>query len=343
MTCPACRAAIPAGHERCPSCAGIVVLPVVGALAPDPSRLTPPSRGTAGVTALRDVPGLRKREPNWKDEVRARMQKRRKKKSGELPLFDEPASAEPAAEVEPEAVQQLEPEPAAPIEPEAAPPFEAGPRLLGDEPAPADAVEAPRAFTLDEDEPEPLVRDEPAAAEPEEPELDLRPAPEFEEPVAEDEDEPGIEDEWVPRVDVPPTPVERPAPFADRFEAAAVDAGLLAMLYATVIYFASRTAQAELPRLFHAWPWLIGYLAFLGLGYAAWFTGTTGQTPGKMLFNLRVVETDGQPPGYSRALLRAALGVAFNLALGLGALPQFFDPARRALHDRLLRTRVVKF
>jgi uncharacterized RDD family membrane protein YckC len=36
------------------------------------------------------------------------------------------------------------------------------------------------------------------------------------------------------------------------------------------------------------------------------------------------------------------LGCAGLAALMLGALPMFFDPARRALHDRLLRTRVVR-
>jgi len=29
--------------------------------------------------------------------------------------------------------------------------------------------------------------------------------------------------------------------------------------------------------------------------------------------------------------------------VGLGAVPMLLDPARRGLHDRLLKTRVVKF
>jgi predicted glycogen debranching enzyme len=91
-----------------------------------------------------------------------------------------------------------------------------------------------------------------------------------------------------------------------------------------------------------AWPWLTGYLAFLGLAYAAYFTGTTGQTLGKILFALRVVDTAGQPPGYLRAFARAALGALGVLAAGLGLLPMAFDPARRALHDRVFRTRVIR-
>jgi uncharacterized RDD family membrane protein YckC len=91
-----------------------------------------------------------------------------------------------------------------------------------------------------------------------------------------------------------------------------------------------------------SWPWLLGYLAFVGLFYASYFTGTTGQTLGKMVTGLRVVHTSGRAPGYLRAFLRAGVGGLGILAAGLGQLPMMFDPARRALHDRLFGTRVVK-
>ena len=84
-----------------------------------------------------------------------------------------------------------------------------------------------------------------------------------------------------------------------------------------------------------------GYLAFLGLLYALYFTGTTGQTLGKMAAGLHVVDAAGRPPGYIRAFVRAAFGACGLLAAGLG-LCRYFDPARRAFHDRLLRTRVIK-
>jgi uncharacterized RDD family membrane protein YckC len=136
--------------------------------------------------------------------------------------------------------------------------------------------------------------------------------------------------------------VERPALLAERLRAAAVDAALLGTLWSVVVYFASRAARVPLAGLLPAWPWLTGYLAFLGLAYAAYFTGTTGQTLGKILFALRVVDTAGQPPGYLRAFARAALGALGVLAAGLGLLPMAFDPARRALHDRVFRTRVIR-
>ncbi len=47
-------------------------------------------------------------------------------------------------------------------------------------------------------------------------------------------------------------------------------------------------------------------------------------------------------PGFFRALFRAVFGTLGTLAAGLGLLFMIFDPARRALHDRLFRTRVIR-
>jgi len=137
-------------------------------------------------------------------------------------------------------------------------------------------------------------------------------------------------------------PVERPAYSGERARAAALDLALLAVLWAIVVYFAGRAAHVELTGLRPAWPYLAGYLAFLGLTYAGYFTGTTGQTLGKIAVGLRVVDAGGRPPGYLRAFVRAALGSVGVLAAGAGLIPMLVDPARRALHDRVLRTRVVK-
>jgi uncharacterized RDD family membrane protein YckC len=73
-----------------------------------------------------------------------------------------------------------------------------------------------------------------------------------------------------------------------------------------------------------------------------YFTGVTGQTLGKLALGLRVVTSNGQPPGPVKALGRALVGV-IGIALAFGGLvPVLFDPATRALHDRLLKTRVIK-
>jgi uncharacterized RDD family membrane protein YckC len=86
----------------------------------------------------------------------------------------------------------------------------------------------------------------------------------------------------------------------------------------------------------------MAYQGLLALFYAGYFTGTTGQTPGKLMTGLRVVDTSGRPPGYSRAAARALTGLLGIALAGIALLPMAFDPALRALHDRLFQTRVVK-
>ena len=139
-----------------------------------------------------------------------------------------------------------------------------------------------------------------------------------------------------------PTPVERPARVAERARAAAVDALLFAALSAVVVYFTGRAARVDLAALASSWPALASYLGLLALFYAGYFTGTTGQTPGKLVTGLRVVGANGRPPGYLRAMARALVGLLGTGLVGLGLLPMAFDPAARALHDRLFRTRVVR-
>jgi uncharacterized RDD family membrane protein YckC len=222
----------------------------------------------------------------------------------------------------------------------------------------------PEAPLLDVELPEPILdaanppSEAPAALEPE-----PQPAPEPEPPaprvaerwsLGEDDAEPepvsrsGRAGAWVfdaPTEEEAPDlpPLERPAPWGDRLQAAAFDLGILAVIWSIVVYFASRAAQVSVDALEPVWPALGAYLGFLGLLYAVYFTGTCGRTIGKIVCGLKVVDVAGRPPGYPRALLRAVLGSVGVLLGMLPLLPVFFDPARRALHDRLLRVRVVKY
>ena len=81
MNCPACGASVPGGHERCSGCGAHVAPLTEGALAPDPAARPRPE-------PLREIPGLKKRERTWKDEVRERMRDRKRRRGdGDLPLF----------------------------------------------------------------------------------------------------------------------------------------------------------------------------------------------------------------------------------------------------------------
>jgi uncharacterized RDD family membrane protein YckC len=270
------------------------------------------------VERVLEVPAFRKREPSWRDEVRERMRHRRRPRpdSAELPLFPEPGAPEAEA---------TEPGEPAASEREA--------DLAADEPQLAD-VEMPRVDVVDlpmrpvdadraDEEPAPAA---PRLVELGERELDTPPTWTLE---ADPADEPAA------------SPLERPALVAERAQAAALDLLMVGTTAALVVYFAARAARVSVLGLLPAWPWIAGFVAFFGLVYAAFFTGLTGQTLGKMALRLRVVDRAGVPPGHARAALRALLGSVGSLAL-VGVVPAFMDPARRALHDRLLKTRVIR-
>lgn len=317
---------------------------------------------------MRELPGAKRRERTWKDEVRDRMEQHKKRRDEDLSA-PEPASpvlrrfgAPPRLRGDERAggPTLLGDDPAEPVdEPAATPPLEDDLPLRMDTTLEAPAEEAAAeeataepsleaemdapvapAHRMELDEPTPEATPAPP------PEFDtmrLRPTAAVEAPAAEP---PGAEAWPLGLGDPPPAaqvrPPERPARIGERVLAGALDGVVLVSLWSVVLYFASRAARVSLFGLRPAWPYLVAYLALLGLAYAAYFTGTTGQTPGKMAAGLRVVDTAGRPPGYWRAMLRALLGSAGSLLAGLGLLPIVFDPARRAAHDRLLRTRVIK-
>ncbi|ADI14906.1 RDD family protein [Truepera radiovictrix] len=87
-----------------------------------------------------------------------------------------------------------------------------------------------------------------------------------------------------------------------------------------------------------------GALGFaLGLAYQWYFlTRHQGQTPGKMLLNLRVVKVDGGALTDADAVLRYLGYVLNGLAFGLGWLWALFDANRQGWHDKLADTFVVK-
>ena len=82
------------------------------------------------------------------------------------------------------------------------------------------------------------------------------------------------------------------------------------------------------------------FLLLLDASYLVLLTAAGGQTFGKMLFGLRVVDTGGRLVSLSTATYRM-VGAALSLAtFGLGWLCMVFDQEGRTLHDRLTGTRV---
>jgi uncharacterized RDD family membrane protein YckC len=76
--------------------------------------------------------------------------------------------------------------------------------------------------------------------------------------------------------------------------------------------------------------------------YEAGFLVRSGATPGKMVLGLRVVTAEGGPLSWGRAVGRY-LGLWLdNFTLGIGFIIAAFDAEKRALHDHICGTRVVR-
>ncbi|MEN8730267.1 MAG: RDD family protein, partial [Desulfuromonadales bacterium] len=87
--------------------------------------------------------------------------------------------------------------------------------------------------------------------------------------------------------------------------------------------------------------WLFG--TTISLGYAVFFIGYCGQTPGKMALRIKVVRTDDSQLTYGRAVKREVLGkFVSSILLGIGYLMVAFDQRKQGLHDKIADTYVIK-
>ena len=176
----------------------------------------------------------------------------------------------------------------------------------------------------------------------EEPHLDLEPA--------EDVEPPRRRQPSRPEAHAPSRPIEIETTSASagaRIVSGLVDVCLLLAIDTGVLLGTMRIcglAWSELELLPIA-PF-VAFLLILDGGYLAAFTAAGGQSIGKMLGGIRVVpldaaaSTDRVPLG--QAVLRAVAYFVSALPLGLGFLPALFSSDKRAFHDRLAHTRVVK-
>ena len=82
--------------------------------------------------------------------------------------------------------------------------------------------------------------------------------------------------------------------------------------------------------------------ALLPVLYFGLFWWGTGQTLGGLLFGTIVRRHDGDHLGPVRSLLRAVVGLLLPVVWMFGMIFVLWDPRRRALHDRLFGTVVVR-
>ena len=79
----------------------------------------------------------------------------------------------------------------------------------------------------------------------------------------------------------------------------------------------------------------------LTIGYFGYFTGRGGQTPGKMALRIMVVTTHNTAVNWWQAWWRASI-ITASLPLFAIYLLAVFTPQKRALHDYLAGTRVIR-
>ena len=70
--------------------------------------------------------------------------------------------------------------------------------------------------------------------------------------------------------------------------------------------------------------------------------GAWGTTLGKKACGLKVIKADGSPVGYGRACGRAFSEILSGLICYIGYIIAGFDSQKRALHDHMCETRVVR-
>ncbi len=92
--------------------------------------------------------------------------------------------------------------------------------------------------------------------------------------------------------------------------------------------------------------WLVGlYFLILGLLWGLYFVGFTaacGQTPGKKIMGLTVVDENGKPVGWETASIRFLIGYPISfLPLGLGCYWALVDKNNQAWHDKVAGTWVT--
>ncbi|HEU0007471.1 MAG TPA: RDD family protein [Terriglobia bacterium] len=80
----------------------------------------------------------------------------------------------------------------------------------------------------------------------------------------------------------------------------------------------------------------------VGAIYTCWFLVKFGATPGKMACRLKVITPEAESVSLGRALGRHFAEMLSGMILLIGYIMAAFDEEKRALHDRICNTRVVR-
>lgn len=92
---------------------------------------------------------------------------------------------------------------------------------------------------------------------------------------------------------------------------------------------------------------LVGGLLYLAVFVAAiWIyvgnVGKTGQTAGRRMQGIKVVDSSGGPVGVGGAAIRWILASVLNSFCYIGILWMFFDEDKKTLYDKILDNQVIQ-
>ena len=142
-----------------------------------------------------------------------------------------------------------------------------------------------------------------------------------------------------------------PAGFWIRFVAAIVDDIILAILMLVAIVPivlaagipAALSDPAAFARAVASLGTAIAAISFLvPMLYEVIFVGWRGQTPGKMALKLKIIRTDGAEADYVKAFIRWIGKMISGFILFTGYIMAAFTTNKRALHDYIAGTRVIR-
>ena len=81
----------------------------------------------------------------------------------------------------------------------------------------------------------------------------------------------------------------------------------------------------------------------ISVGYFVVYQESQGQTLGKKVMKIKVVDAQGKKPTMMTFFLREIIGkFVSGIILGIGYLMAFWDGNKQALHDKIASTYVVK-
>jgi len=147
-----------------------------------------------------------------------------------------------------------------------------------------------------------------------------------------------LEEKFLPK----PAPTEKKANYAGfwvRLCAFSIDFIILQLIFTLLTPLHSNfnvqiTPQTTIAEVMPILLFFFGLMFF----YDSYFVKNYSGTPGKIVLGLAVVCSNGETITWSRAFLRAFVGCFF----GAGSLLAAFDNEKRALHDFMADTRVLK-